>query len=100
MHIHSVYFWLKDDLENASRAQFEQGLAALCVDTAVSRGYFGVPAVSERAVVDSSYSYGLVLIFEDTARHDQYQVGAVHDDFLAKNAAKWTRIQVYDVITS
>lgn len=99
MHIRNVYFWLRDELDKSDRAAFAAGLATLCADTTVTQGYFGVPAPTNRDVVDSSYSYALVLLFQDTGKHDQYQVGAVHDRFLAAHAAKWTRVQVYDVIT-
>ncbi len=99
MHIHNVYFWLQAGLDKNQLAEFEQGLSALCDDTAVTAGYYGVPAPSDRAVVDSSYSFALVLIFQDTGKHDQYQIGTVHQQFLDVNAAKWTRVQVYDLIS-
>lgn len=99
MHIHTVYFWLQDDLDKSDRAAFAEGLATLCADPTATQGYFGVPANANRDVVDNSYSYALVLLFQDTGKHDQYQVGAIHDRFLAAHAAKWTRVQVYDAIT-
>lgn len=100
MHIHNVYFWLQDGLDRAAMEEFEQGLAALCADGTVSHGHYGQPAGSDRAVVDSSYTYGLVLQFADTGKHDEYQVCPTHDDFVTRNAHKWTRLQVYDVITA
>jgi hypothetical protein len=99
MHIHSVYFWLPETLSGEDLAEFEQGLAALCADTAVSEGYYGRAADIDRPVVDSSYTFGLILIFEDMQAHDQYQVGPIHSAFLRQNAPKWTRILVYDLQT-
>jgi hypothetical protein len=100
MHIHNVYFWLKDNLDDQALAGFEQGLNALTNDRAAKSGYFGKPAVIDRDVVDRSYSYGLVLVFDDLAAHDAYQTGAVHLRFLADHSLKWKKVIVYDVQTT
>jgi hypothetical protein len=47
--------------------------------------------------VDNTYSYGLVLIFKDTDQHNLYQADPIHQIFLDKNAAKWTRVLVFDL---
>ncbi len=98
MHIHNVYFWLKDDLGQSAVEEFEEGLALLTGDTNALSGYFGKPGQSNRAVVDSSYSFGLVLVFPDTVAHDRYQVGEAHQRFLEANMEKWTRVVVYDIV--
>ena len=67
MHIHNVYFWLKQDLDRAAVDAFEQGLAELAGDPEIKSGYFGRPAGTERDVVENSYDYGLVFLFEDRA---------------------------------
>lgn len=100
MHIHSVYFWLPEELSGDDLAEFEQGLAALCADPAVSQGYYGRAADIDRPVVDRSYTFGLILIFDDMQAHDQYQVGPIHSAFLRHNAPKWTRILVTDLQTN
>jgi hypothetical protein len=99
MHVHNVYFWLKNDINQQSSLSFEAGLNSLTKDPAVTSGYFGTPADTDRDVVDSSYSYGLVLVFKNKAAHDQYQEGAVHAKFLEAHASKWEKVLVYDVRT-
>ena len=100
MHIHNVYFWLKDGLDDEALASFEQGLNALVHDPAARGGHYGKPAaVPERDVIDSSYTYGLIVVFDDVAGHDRYQVGAIHLEFLAAHRTKWERVLVYDVET-
>ena len=100
MLIHNVFFWLKDDLDEEALASFEQGLDALVHDPAAKGGHYGRPAPTPaREVVESSYSYGLILVFDDVDGHDRYQVGAVHKEFLAAHAAKWERVRVYDIET-
>jgi hypothetical protein len=100
MHIHNVCFWLEDNLSHQAVAAFEQGLAALTRDPAVNTGYFGQPANTHRDVVENSYTYGLVLIFDSITAHDQYQVGEVHQKFIADHRPKWKKVVVYDIETS
>ncbi|MFN2104823.1 MAG: Dabb family protein [Candidatus Promineifilaceae bacterium] len=97
MFIHSVYFWLKADLGDEARGRFLESLHSLNGDGNVRSGYAGAPAdTGGRDVVDDSYSYGLVLVFEDRAGHDSYQTGAVHRRFLDAHRTDWERILVYD----
>lgn len=98
MHIHNVYFWLSDDQDDKSLLEFEEGLTGLSDDANVISGYHGKPAdTGQRDVVDNSYTYGLVLVFEDKAGHDRYQDGAAHHRFLDANMKKWERVLVFDI---
>jgi Stress responsive A/B Barrel Domain len=100
MYIHTVYFWLQEGLSKANLEEFEQGLKTLVTIPHVQEGYWGKPAGTPRDVVDNSYAYSLTMFFKSTAEHDSYQVDEVHNDFVAKNKAKWKRVQVYDVLSS
>ena len=99
MHVHNVYFWLMDDLEGQALAAFEGGLKALTNDPNVKSAYFGKPAETHRDVVEDTYTYGLVLVFDDLAAHNQYQAGAAHLKFVEDHASKWERVVVYDIQT-
>jgi hypothetical protein len=98
MFIHSVHFWLKHDLDDGAHRAFEQGLRSLCENPPVKSGYHGTPAASHRDVVDSSYDYAMILIFDDAAGQDVYQVGEVHQRFIADHSSKWERVLVYDTV--
>lgn len=97
MLIHSVYFWLRPDLSAAEQSGFAQSVAALVALPSVRSGWVGTPSATERPVIDSSYSFGLVLAFDDLQGHDEYQEHPDHERFAAENARLWTRAQVYDV---
>ena len=97
MHIHNVYFWLADGLSEDDLAAFEQGLDSLTKDPAAIGGHYGRPADIHREVVERSYTYGLVVIFEDMAAHDAYQESEVHLKFLREHRSKWTKLVVYDI---
>ena len=100
MHVHNVYFWLKDGLEDQALAAFEAGLDMLANDPNVKSGYCGKPADTHRDVVDNTYTYGLVFVFDDLAAHDRYQAAADHVKFVEDNASKWERVGVYDIQTA
>lgn len=100
MFIHAVYFWLRDDLTPAERAQVVAGLHALRGIDLVQQGYVGVPAPTDRPVIDRSYSYALVLAFADQAAHDAYQVHPVHDRFRDECSRYWHTVRIYDSVTA
>lgn len=98
MHIHNVYFWLKNSLDTEAEASFENGLNSLCHDPNAQSGHFGKPADTHRDVVENSYSYSLVLFFEDLPAHDRYQTSStVHNKFIEDHLSKWERVVVYDI---
>ena len=97
MHIHNVYFWLNEGLADEALFDFEAGLELLSTDPSVRSCHYGKPADTHRDVVENSYSYGLVLVFDDRAAHDRYQEGAAHMRFLEMNMEKWNKVIVYDI---
>jgi len=98
MFVHAVYFWLKEDLSEADRRTFDEGIRSLTAIRSVVHGHVGVPADTDRPVIDRSYSYALVVMFEDAAGHDAYQEDPIHDRFRDGCARFWTRVQIYDSI--
>ena len=96
MFVHCVYFWLRDDLTAEERQRFTQGLQSLTEIEGVKEGYVGTPASTDRPVIDRSYAYALVVVFEDQAAHDAYQEDEVHDAFRDTCAALWTDVRIYD----
>lgn len=96
MHVHNVYFWLKADEPNES---FEAGLSALAQDPNVRASYFGRPADTARDVVENTYTYGLVLVFDNVSDHDAYQAGQAHIEFLDAHLESWDRVIVHDIDT-
>ena len=99
MFIHNVYFWLREGVSDADRRSFEQGLDLLLSIDTIERSYRGVPAPTDRSVIDRTYSCGMVVVFEDQAAHDAYQADAKHDRFRDECARYWERVQIYDFVT-
>ena len=98
MFIHSVYFWLADDLSEEKRAQFVEQARALTRIESVKHGWLGMPAPTDRPIIERSYSYALTVVFDDQEAHDAYQVDPVHDRFRDDCGSFWKRVQIYDSI--
>jgi len=98
MLTHCVFFWLKEGVTAEQRVTFERCLVSLTTITGVFDATFGVPATTDRPVIDRSYSYGLMVKFDDLATHDAYQVDPIHKEFLKNCSQLWTRVQVYDFV--
>jgi hypothetical protein len=96
MLTHTVLFWAKDDLTSAQRADFQAGLLTLPGVPSVSTGWVGTASATHREVIDRSYTFALLLRFEDLAAHDAYQTHPIHDAFHARCEKYWTRVVVYD----
>ena len=98
MLIHSVYFWLKDELSSGEMDEFRAGLETLKKIEVARDVQIGTPAeTAPRPVLDASYDAGLVVLLDDVAAHDAYQAHPLHQAFLEKFASYWRKVLVYDV---
>ena len=100
MFVHSVYFLLRDDLSPADRAKFVDGIRSLTTIPDVQLGVIGTPAATNREIIDTTYSYALVVTFADAAGQDAYQVHPVHDAFRESCKGFWKEIVIYDAISA
>jgi len=82
---HIVVFWLKEDLSEAERSAFRQGLESLKAIQSARSVYVGAPAqTGDRPVIDKSYSLALTVLFDSIQDHDAYQVDPLHQAFLGQ----------------
>lgn len=98
MIAHHVLFWLKADTTEEQKTAFLGGLKSLEKIEVVKNFHVGTPAPIERAVVDTSYTFSLILFFEDLAAHDVYQVHEIHKAFLDEFRALFEKVIIYDAI--
>lgn len=96
MLVHSVYFWLKRDLDAAQRAAFLAGVETLRGIDCAEAVYIGTPSATARPVIDRTYDIGLTVVLKDLAAHDAYQVDPLHTKFLAEFGTFWERAVIYD----
>ncbi len=96
MIAHHVLFWLKADTTTEQKEAFRKGLDSLENIEVVKYFHIGTPAPIERAVVDTTYTFSLVLFFEDLAGHDVYQSHPIHQAFLDQFRIYFEKVVIYD----
>lgn len=95
--VHHVFFWLKNPDSRDDLEKLIAGLRTLARIEGVRGIHIGVPASTEkRAVVDNSFSVSEMLVFDDVAAQDAYQVHPIHEQFVAQCGHLWERVVVYD----
>lgn len=96
--VHHVFFWLKNPDSKADRDALIAGLRTLAGVDTVRGIHIGVPAdTAQRGVIDASYSVSEILLFDDVAGQNAYQVHPIHKKFVADCEHLWQRVVVYDV---
>jgi len=98
MLVHHVLFWLKPDTTAEQKEAFRKSLESLKGVETVKAFHVGVPSTIERAVVDTSYTFSLVIFFEDMEGHDVYQVHPLHKAFLEEFRHFFEKVVIYDSI--
>ena len=95
---HNVYFWLKSDTTDSQIADFESGLKKMVTSIPqIKQSFVGSPAKTPvRPVSENSFSYSISLLFDDVDAHNEYQVHANHDSFVADYSALWQKVMVID----
>ena len=96
MLAHHVLFWLKADTTEEQKSAFRKGLESLQNIETVKHFHVGTPAPIERAVVDTTYTFSLVLFFEGMEGHDVYQVHDLHKAFLDEFRGLFEKVIIYD----
>ena len=95
--VHHVFFWLKEPENNEHRKQFEKALEELVKIETIKMSHIGIPAsTAKRDVVDNSFTYSYMVIFDNQEGHDIYQNHPQHLKFVEKNSFLWEKVAVYD----
>ena len=98
MFVHSVYFWLNEGLSAEDREAFRRELETIAAIESVRQSHIGVPADTDRPVIERGYSYGLILLFDDEQGHDLYQDHETHDRFRQQCSGYWSRVLIFDCV--
>ena len=98
MFIHHVFFWLKYPDSKEDQARLIEGLKKLSKVDTIKEFYIGVPAATNRDVIDRSYSISWLLFFDDTSAQDSYQTDPIHLKFVEECSSLWDKVVVYDSI--
>ena len=102
MFLHTVHFWLKPDLTGEQRAAFVAGCQGIAQSPNVATLRVGVPAGTDRPVVDNSWDVQLAVEFASAAEHDAYQSAddTVHVAFIETFKTSWSKVVIYDSVSA
>ncbi|GAA5221086.1 Dabb family protein [Membranihabitans marinus] len=94
---HSVYFYLNNPESEADRAAFEKSITKFIQSSDyVMTRYLGTPAHTPREVVNNTWTYCLIVSFEDKEAHDKYQSEPVHKTFVEESEHLWSKVEIFD----
>ena len=96
MFVHHVFFWMKEHLAPTDFKRFEKGVTTLPLIELVKFGDIGKPASTNRPIIERSYSYSLLLVFENKSAHDEYQTHPEHLEFIEDCSDLWNKVLIYD----
>ena len=97
MFVHHVAFWLKENLSETEIQNFEIGVKSLLeIKEHLIFANVGAPAPTRRPVIESGYSYVLLLVFKDIENHDAYQVHPIHEKFVEGCKQYWDKVLIFD----
>ena len=94
--VHAVYFWLKKDMKQDQIKALEEGLKSLRKIESIRHLFIGKPASTNRPIIDRTYDYALIVVFDDKPGYDIYDEHAVHDVFRNKFGKYFLKVRVYD----
>ncbi|MBC7743525.1 MAG: Dabb family protein [Flavobacterium sp.] len=97
--VHTVYFWLKHPDNQDEKAKFETSIKKFINNSIhIQTKHLGVPADTNRPVIDRSYTYCLSLTFASKADQDKYQDEVLHKIFIKESEMLWEKVIVYDSV--
>jgi hypothetical protein len=96
--IHHVYFWLNNPESREDYAALLEGLLKLKLAPSIKHYHIGVPASTNREVIDTSYQLSWLLIFDSKEDQDAYQTDPVHLHFVETCKHLWKTVKVFDSV--
>ena len=98
MFVHHVYFWLKNPESKEDLQKLIEGLKKLTKIKYIRMFHIGVPADTNRGVIDTSYSISWLNIFDNKEDEEKYQTDPVHLKFVEECSPLWSKVVVYDSV--
>ena len=96
LFVHHVYFWLKNPSSKEDLQKLIDGLKKLAKAPTIRMFHIGVPAATNRDVVDRSYSVSWLAFYDDLAAEENFQADPIHLKFVEECGPLWAKAVVYD----
>ncbi|MFN3378885.1 Dabb family protein [Runella zeae] len=96
--VHHVYFWLKNPASEADRKKLIEGLTALAKVPTIRMHNIGLPASTNRSVIERSYAVSWLCFFDNLEEEEIYQKHPIHLKFVEDYSHLWEKVIVYDSV--
>lgn len=96
--IHHVFFWLKNPDSQEDKQKLIAGLQKLTKAKTIESAHIGVPAATNREVIERSYQVSWLLVFKNDADQEVYQSDPIHLKFIEECSMLWEKVVVYDSV--
>ena len=96
--IHTVFFYLNEDVTDEQKKAFEEGMKKLGTCSTIDNFRIGKPAMTPREIVDNSYGYSWIVEFKNATDQDAYQTDPIHLAFIEAHKDLWKEVKVYDSV--
>lgn len=98
--IHHVFFWLKNADSKDDGKLLIEGLRSLAAAPTIKDFHIGIPAGTDRDVVDNSYAVSWMALFDNKEDHDIYQTDPIHLKFVDDCSHLWQKVVVFDTVNA
>lgn len=99
--LHSVHFWLKEDISDDEEKDFLNFFEELRKVPKVQTLQYGKPApTNPRPVVDNSFQYNLLVTFRNMEDINTYETHPTHIAAAEQYNKYWVKVEVRDTIIS
>ena len=96
---HYVLFWLKEDLSDQEKKDFTHFFEELRQVPNIKSLHYGSPAsTTQRDVVDNSFTYNLLVYFDNIDELNVYETHPIHLEAIKKFSQYWTKVVVHDSV--
>ncbi len=98
LFLHHVYFWLKEPQNPESHALLLEGIRSLGKIPSIRSFHIGVPAGTNRDVIETTYAFSWLAVFGSPEAQDDYQADPIHLRFVEEYGHLWERVLVSDYV--
>jgi hypothetical protein len=98
LFVHHVYFWLKNPDSEQERAKLQEGLNQLAKVPTIKLVHIGMPAATNRSVIEKGYAFSWLCFFDTAADEEVYQKHPIHLEFIENYSHLWEKVIVYDSV--
>lgn len=98
--VHHVFFWLKNPDSKEDRAALVAGLQKLTKLDFLKEYHIGIPADTDRGVIDRSYGVSWLTVFDSAEGEAKYQTHPMHLEFVKECSSLWSKVVVFDSVSA